>query len=155
MTQTMSLRSDMGLCRGVNPVCGSVHFIAQLPRQIRNWNIPSTPPFTAIPTDPHLVYCFFLDFPSASCWGKPVEFELRREIKRLQEYRAAGITNFCSKYLRGYSARSHSSRCGRMNLQHLGCVGIKDTLEMCLPSSLSEQGFSSNLSVQLCFFELL
>ncbi|POI27964.1 hypothetical protein CIB84_008286 [Bambusicola thoracicus] len=25
-----------------------------------------------------------------------VEFELRREIKRLQEYRAAGITNFCS-----------------------------------------------------------
>uniref|UniRef100_A0A8C3Y3C5 Transcriptional adapter n=1 Tax=Catharus ustulatus TaxID=91951 RepID=A0A8C3Y3C5_CATUS len=25
-----------------------------------------------------------------------LEFELRREIKRLQEYRAAGITNFCS-----------------------------------------------------------
>uniref|UniRef100_A0A8C0HAX2 Transcriptional adapter n=1 Tax=Chelonoidis abingdonii TaxID=106734 RepID=A0A8C0HAX2_CHEAB len=27
---------------------------------------------------------------------KLVEFELRREIKRLQEYRTAGITNFCS-----------------------------------------------------------
>lgn len=25
-----------------------------------------------------------------------LEFELRREIKRLQEYRTAGITNFCS-----------------------------------------------------------
>ncbi|KAG8520190.1 Transcriptional adapter 2-alpha [Galemys pyrenaicus] len=27
---------------------------------------------------------------------RTVEFELRREIKRLQEYRTAGITNFCS-----------------------------------------------------------
>ncbi|PKU35682.1 transcriptional adapter 2-alpha [Limosa lapponica baueri] len=44
-----------------------------------------------------------------------LEFELRREIKRLQEYRAAGITNFCSKYLMHYSARSHSSRRGGMS----------------------------------------
>uniref|UniRef100_A0A670Z4C8 Transcriptional adapter n=1 Tax=Pseudonaja textilis TaxID=8673 RepID=A0A670Z4C8_PSETE len=28
-----------------------------------------------------------------------LEFELRTEIKRLQEYRVAGITNFCSKYI--------------------------------------------------------
>lgn len=27
----------------------------------------------------------------------PVEFELRREIRRLQEYRKAGIKSFCSE----------------------------------------------------------
>lgn len=73
-------------------------------------------------THPHWPMFLFWGFPSASCWDTTVEFELRREIKRLQEYRAAGITNFCSEYLMHYSARSHSSRCRRMSLQYLGCV---------------------------------
>lgn len=70
------------------------------------------------PPDPPL----FSGFPF---WGHTVEFELRREIKRLQEYRAAGITNFCSKYLMHYSAPSHSSGCGRTNSQRAGCAESK------------------------------
>lgn len=44
----------------------------------------------------HVVLFFFFH---SILLGKTVEFELRREIKRLQEYRTAGITNFCSKYV--------------------------------------------------------
>lgn len=100
------------LWREVNPACGLC---------VQSW------PVQANNKEPHsqstpLTHFCFLVFPPANWWGPTVEFELRREIKRLQEYRAAGITNFCSKYLMHYSAHSHPSRKGRMILQHSGCV---------------------------------
>lgn len=100
------------LWREVNPACGLC---------VQSW------PVQADNKEPHsqstpLTHFCFLVLPPANWWGPTVEFELRREIKRLQEYRAAGITNFCSKYLMHYSAHSHPSRKGRMILQHSGCV---------------------------------
>uniref|UniRef100_A0A2K6S579 Transcriptional adapter 2-alpha n=1 Tax=Saimiri boliviensis boliviensis TaxID=39432 RepID=A0A2K6S579_SAIBB len=67
-----------------------------------------------------------------------LEFELRREIKRLQEYRTAGITNFCSKYLLRRLRQEN-----RLNLGGGGC----SELSPCHCTPACDSGLSPSLPV--------
>ncbi|XP_046279178.1 transcriptional adapter 2-alpha isoform X2 [Marmota monax] len=61
-----------------------------------------------------------------------LEFELRREIKRLQEYRTAGITNFCS-------ARTYDHLKKTREEERLKCTMLSEVLQYIQDSSACQQ----------------
>uniref|UniRef100_A0A8C7EEK0 Transcriptional adapter n=1 Tax=Nothoprocta perdicaria TaxID=30464 RepID=A0A8C7EEK0_NOTPE len=75
-----------------------------------------------------------------------LEFELRREIKRLQEYRAAGITNFCS-------ARTYDHLKKTRDEERLKRTMLSEVLQYIQDSSACQQWLSRQadmLSEFLC-----
>ncbi|XP_063470312.1 transcriptional adapter 2-alpha-like isoform X2 [Symphalangus syndactylus] len=61
-----------------------------------------------------------------------LEFKLRREIKRLQEYRTAGITNFCSAITYDHLKKTREE-------EHLKCTMLSEVLQYIQDSSACQQ----------------
>uniref|UniRef100_A0A803VTB2 Transcriptional adapter n=1 Tax=Ficedula albicollis TaxID=59894 RepID=A0A803VTB2_FICAL len=69
-----------------------------------------------------------------------LEFELRREIKRLQEYRAAGITNFCS-------ARTYDHLKKSRDEERLKRTMLSEVLQYIQDSSACQQWLSRQADI--------
>ncbi|KAM6337635.1 TAD2A protein, partial [Rhinoptilus africanus] len=69
-----------------------------------------------------------------------LEFELRREIKRLQEYRAAGITNFCS-------ARTYDNLKKTRDEERLKRTMLSEVLQYIQDSSACQQWLSRQADI--------
>ncbi|XP_029814510.1 transcriptional adapter 2-alpha-like, partial [Manacus vitellinus] len=92
------------------------------------------------PQSTPLTHFCSLGSPPASSWGQTVEFELRREIKRLQEYRAAGITNFCS-------ARTYDHLKKSRDEERLKRTMLSEVLQYIQDSSACQQWLSRQADI--------